>query len=122
MNEHSGRFLFLIPGSGFVFGWTRTLVTAPSMFIHYKRVQFAAHRSERWLCVTARHQWSWKQDYLFPGCIINLRVIPGWVDKIGSLLTFKAIGHFRYRIFFFKVHRFTNNLQGLKKVMVKDFS
>ena len=36
----------------------------------------------------------------------------------------KAIGdsgHFRYR-FFFKVHRFTNNLQGLQKVMVKDFS
>ena len=33
---------------------------------------------------------------------------------------FKAIGHFRHRKK--KVHRFTNNLQGLQKVMVKDFS
>ena len=32
----------------------------------------------------------------------------------------KAIIHFRYRKK--KVHRFTNNLQGLQKVMVKDFS
>ena len=34
----------------------------------------------------------------------------------------KAIGHFQNRKKKIKVHRFTNNLQGLKKVMVKDFS
>ena len=33
----------------------------------------------------------------------------------------KAIGHFRYRTKL-KVHRLTHNLQGLQKVMVKDFS
>ena len=33
----------------------------------------------------------------------------------------KAIRHFWNRNYF-KVHRFTNNLQGLQKVMVKDFS
>ena len=31
----------------------------------------------------------------------------------------KAIGHFRNRK---KIHRFTNNLQGLQRVMMKDFS
>ena len=39
---------------------------------------------------------------------------------VQKLFGVKAIGNFRNRIFF--SHRFTNNLQGLQKVMVKDFS
>ena len=41
-------------------------------------------------------------------------------SKVG-LSSFKAIVHFRNRKQI-KVHRFTNNLQGLQKVIVKDFS
>ena len=38
------------------------------------------------------------------------------------IIDFKAIILFRHRKKKKKVHRFTNNLQGLMKVMVKDFS
>ena len=41
--------------------------------------------------------------------------------SLWSNVVIKAIGHFRNRNKKLKVHRFTNNLQGLQKVMVKDF-
>ena len=40
--------------------------------------------------------------------------------KVGIDIALKAIVHFWHKKK--KVHRFTNNLQGLQKVMVKDFS
>ena len=43
------------------------------------------------------------------------------LDRSKATCSFQAIGPFRYRKKK-KVHRFTNNLQGLQKVVVKDFS
>ena len=43
-------------------------------------------------------------------------------NKASGLKSIKAIGPFRYRKRKKKVHRLTNNLQSLQKVVVKYFS
>ena len=61
------------------------------------------------------------QEIVTTHAVDDSNVGRGFVKETHIQRTIKAIIHFRNRKKK-KVHRFTNNLQGLQKVMVKDFS
>ena len=70
----------------------------------------------------------WEKRYIFPystrACVINYIVQLNCTQKVRKLFSIKYIFIIYYYVCIKekKVHRFTNNLQGLQKVMVKDFS
>ena len=72
-----------------------------------------------WITLQTKNNKSWQFNSKHDLLAIEPAPTTLWSLCFRKIL-FKAIGPFRYRQM--KVHRFTNNLQGLQKVVVKDFS